>query len=53
MVDICSAANHCSAFKRGACLGCDCDCIIRGTDEADFFREIGFREFEDWDEGCY
>jgi len=47
MVDICSATGICSAFKRGACLGCDCDCIIQGTDEADILKELGYPEFED------
>ena len=49
MVDICSASEHCSAYKRGACLGCDCDCIIRGTDEAYYKRELGYEEFQDYD----
>ncbi len=49
MVGICSAAKHCSVYKRGDCTGCDCDCIIRGTDEADIFRELGFKEFKDQD----
>ena len=48
-MDICPVAESCSAFKRGACTGCDCDCIIQGTDEADFFRQLGYEEFQDHD----
>ena len=48
MVDICSASKHCSAYKNGECLGCDCSCVIRGTDEADLFRELEYKEFWDY-----
>ena len=49
MVDICSAAESCSAYKRGDCLGCDCICIIRGTDEAAIKKELGYEEFQDYE----
>lgn len=49
MVGICSASKYCSTYKSGACLGCDCSCIIEGTDEADMFRELEYKEFMDYD----
>ena len=53
MVGICSAAEFCSVYKKGECLGCDCDCIIKGTDEADFFRELELKEFWDYNKYDY
>jgi hypothetical protein len=50
MVGICKAADACSAYKSGKCLGCDCDCIILGTDEADMLKELGYGDQFDWDE---
>lgn len=47
MVGICSAAENCSAYKKGQCTGCDCACIIRGSDEAAWFEELGYEEFQE------
>jgi len=41
MVRICKVNKICSAWQEGRCLGCDCSCIILGTDEEDMIRELG------------
>ncbi len=33
MVGICKVAESCSLYKKGECTGCDCSCVLQGSDE--------------------